>query len=102
MNKKDHNLTPLKDIISNLLNDSDLPFNPADARIWEVWGEVVGTAVSTHAQPSRIKNGRLRVDVTDPIWLLELEFAGEEIKDKLNTKLGRKAIDKIEFRLGTR
>ena len=94
-------LTPLKDIISSLFSASELPFNLDDARIWEVWGEVVGPGIANHAHPSWIKNGRLRVVVSDSIWLQELEFVGETIRDRLNGKLGRKAVDKIEFRLGS-
>ena len=100
MNKKNDSLTPLKEIITAVLSDSRLPFNPDDARIWKVWDEVVGAPIARNAQPSWIKDGRLRIKVSDPIWLQELEFAGETIREKLNGKLGRKAVKKIEFRLG--
>jgi predicted nucleic acid-binding Zn ribbon protein len=60
----------------------------------------VGPAISRNARPSWIKNGKLKVRVSDPIWLQELEFVEESIREKLNTKLGRKAIDRIEFRIG--
>ncbi|TET89223.1 MAG: DUF721 domain-containing protein [Desulfobacteraceae bacterium] len=95
-----NSLTPLKDVITSLLSDGTLPFNPDDARIWRVWDEVVGPAISRNARPSWIKNGKLKVRVSDPIWLQELEFVEESIREKLNTKLGRKAIDRIEFRIG--
>ena len=100
MAKNDDSLTSLKDIISNLFNDSTLPFNPDDARIWKVWNEAVGATIADHARPSWIRNGRLRVDVTDSIWLHELEYVKDTIKEKLNGKMGRKAVKKIEFRLG--
>jgi predicted nucleic acid-binding Zn ribbon protein len=102
MNEKKDTLTPLKDIIATILRDSDLPFNLDDGRIFKVWDEVVGSAIARNAQPSWIKKGRLRVRVSDPIWLQELEFAGETIKEKLNEKLGRRAVESIEFRLGSR
>ena len=102
MKKKKSNLTPIKDIITNLFGDSSLPFNLDDAHIWEVWDEVVGDQIAGNAQPSWIKNGRLRVKVSDPIWLQELKFVEEDIKEKLNMKLGRKAVENIEFRLGSR
>ena len=101
MSEKDQTLTPLKDIISNLLKGSAIPFNPDDVHIWDVWEAAVGIAIANHAQPSWIREGRLRVNVSDPIWLQELEFAGEKIIEKLNEKLGRRAVEKIEFRLGT-
>jgi len=100
MGEAKNSLIPLKDVITNLLSDGTLPFNPDDARIWRVWDEVVGPAISSNARPSWIKNGKLKVRVSDPIWLQELEFVEESIREKLNTKLGRKAIDRIEFRIG--
>ncbi len=100
MKKNDQSLMPLKDIISNLLSNTDLPFNPDDSRIWEVWEEVVGPAVAKNAQPSWIKNGRLRVSVSNSVWLQELEFSGENIKERLNRMLEREAVRKITFRIG--
>lgn len=100
MSRKNGSLTSLKDIITTIFEDSTLPFNPDDARIWKEWDGVVGAAIARNAKPSWIKNGRLRVNVSDPIWLQELEFVGETIKEKLNRNLGRNAVKKIEFRLG--
>ena len=100
MNKKKETLVPLKDVIASLFTDSSLPFNPNDARIWEVWDEVVGAPIANNAQPLWIRKGRLRIKVSDPIWLQELKFVGETIKEKLNKALGRNAVEKIEFRLG--
>jgi len=94
-------MTSLKDVISDLFNSSSLPFNPDDARIWKVWDEVVGPGIAGNARPSWIKDRRLRVTVTDPIWLQELNFVEEDIREKLNRGLGRKAVEKIDFRVGT-
>jgi hypothetical protein len=100
MEKDRNSLTSLKDIIGNLLGNGSLPFNPDDAGIWKFWDEIVGSAVSKNARPSRIKNGMLRVTVSDPIWLQELQFIEESIREKLNDKLGRNAVKKVEFKIG--
>ena len=100
MDRNKDALTPLKDILESLFKDKSLPFNPEDANIWKLWDEIVGPAISKHAQPARIKNRKLWVHVSEPIWLQELEFQEETIKQRLNDRLGRKAVDKIEFRLG--
>jgi hypothetical protein len=100
MEKDRNSLTSLKDIIGNLLGNGSLPFNPDDAGIWKFWDEIVGSAVSKNARPSRIKNGMLRVTVSDPIWLQELQFIEESIREKLNEKLGRNAVKKVEFKIG--
>ncbi|MFC1494822.1 DUF721 domain-containing protein [Thermodesulfobacteriota bacterium] len=98
--KKD-TMTPLKDILEGLLSGANLPFNPADAEIWDIWEEVVGQPIAENAQPSNIMKKKLRVHVSEPIWLQELEFVADTIKEKLNKKLGRNAVEKIIFRLGS-
>jgi len=98
--KKAGDLTPLGDILRSFFSDPNLPFNPDDHRIWQGWGGVVGPAIARNARPAWIRKGRLRVRVSGPIWLQELEFAAETIRDRLNTALGRPAVNKIEFRLG--
>jgi hypothetical protein len=100
MKKDKGSLTPLKDIIGNLLGNGSLPFNPEDADIWNFWDEVVGVPISENAKPSRIKNGVLRITVSDPIWLQELQFMEGHIRKRLNKKLGRNAVKRIEFRVG--
>jgi predicted nucleic acid-binding Zn ribbon protein len=101
MDEKKDSLTPLKDVISSLFGDAALPFNPDDARIWKVWEEVVGIPVAKHTSPLWIKEGKLRVSVTDPIWLQELGYVEKTIRKKLNGKLGRPAVKKIEFRIAS-
>jgi len=93
-------LTPLSEVLRSIFDDPALPFNPDDHRIWEVWDRTVGPAIARNARPSWIKDGRLRVRVSGPIWLQELEFAAETIRDKLNEALGRRAVTRIDFRLG--
>jgi len=102
MGKDENSLTSLKDVISELLKSGALPFDADDARIWKIWDEVVGPAIARNAQPFRIKNRQLKVRVSDPIWYQELKFMEENIREKLNDKLGRKAVNKIEFSVGPR
>ena len=102
MDKDKKSLTSLKDVISEILNSGALPFDADDARIWKIWDEVVGHAIAKNAQPFRIKNKQLKVRVSDPIWYQELKFLEESIREKLNNRLGRKAVSKIEFSVGPR
>jgi predicted nucleic acid-binding Zn ribbon protein len=97
--RKKGDLTPLKDILAGMLKDPTLPFNPADADIWTFWEESVGPAIAKNARPAWLKDKRLRVTVTDPIWLQELQFEKIRIIERLNHKLGREAVEKIDFRI---
>ena len=100
--RKDGGLVPLKDVMASILKDTSLPFNPQDALLWEIWDDVVGDTIAKNARPTWIKDRRLRVEVTNPIWLQELEFVKENIRERLNGRLGREAVERIEFRLGIR
>jgi predicted nucleic acid-binding Zn ribbon protein len=99
--EKKESMTSIKDILQGVLSGANLKFNHSDAEIWEVWDEVVGPAIADHARPSNITKKKLKVHVSEPIWLQELEYVADTIKEKLNQKLGRKAVDKIIFRLGS-
>ena len=99
MNKNKKDLIPIKDVLASLFKNSELPFNPADGQIWKVWEDTVGELIARNARPAWIKKGLLKVHVEDPIWLQELEFIGQDIKDRINQKLGRIAVTNIEFRL---
>ena len=94
-------LTSLKEIMTSLLTDSGLSINPEDGLIWRVWDDTVGPVVARNAHPLWIRKGRLRVKVSEPIWLQELGLAEKAIRDKLNEKLGRQTVEKIEFRLSS-
>lgn len=100
MNRENDALRPLKDVIAGLFRDGVLPFNPDDARIFGLWEETVGEAIAAHAHPSWVRQGVLKVDVSDPIWLQELEYMAEDIRASLNRKMGRDAVQKIQFRMG--
>jgi predicted nucleic acid-binding Zn ribbon protein len=100
MGKGKDTLTPIGDILGDLLAGDHLPFHPEDARVWKVWEDAVGSAIAQHARPLWIKGGRLRVAVSDPIWLQELTFAEQQIRQALNERLGREAVKKVEFRMG--
>ncbi len=98
MKKRKSSLIILKDILSGLFSDGILPFDPADAALWKHWQAVVGEAAAAHAKPLWIKDGVLKVGVTEPIWLNELRFASEDIRAALNGALGRQSVRIIEFR----
>ena len=91
----------LKDIIESIFATSAVPMNLDDVEIWRVWDDSVGKNIADHARPSWIKKGVLMVKVTDNVWLQELEFMTEKIRERLNSKLKRDAIKKIRFKVGT-
>lgn len=94
-------LIPVGDIIAALMTDGTLPYRPDDVEIWRVWKEVVGKTYAENARPSKIRKKQLTVTVSDSIWLQELTFHKDIIVEKLNRKLGRKAVNSIKIRVGS-
>jgi len=69
-------------------------------RVWGVWEEAVGEIVARHARPSKIQKGLLFVSVSDSVWMQELQFLKEMIKEKINERLGEPVVKDIFFVLG--
>ena len=100
MKRGKKSFTPLREVIDGIFASSALPLNLDDVKIWEVWDGVVGKRVARHARPSQINKGVLVVKVTDSVWLHELEFMAETIREGLNSTLQRTAVKKIRFKVG--
>jgi len=101
MKRHTKSFTHIKEVIDDLFTTSALPINLGDARIWKIWDRVVGKEIAEHARPSTINRGILLVKVTDSVWVQELEFMAETIKDKLNSRLRTDTVRKIRFKVGT-
>lgn len=101
MSQDKKSFTHIKEVIDDILATSALPIDFDDIRIWKLWDGVVGKRIARHARPSWIKRGVLLVKVTDSVWVQELQFKAEIIRESLNRKLQREAIKKIRFRVGT-
>ena len=62
-----------------------------------VWSAVVGKAVSSVTKAERVDSGTLIIRVETSVWRQELHMQKEEIINKLNKKIGTKAIGEIRF-----
>jgi predicted nucleic acid-binding Zn ribbon protein len=93
-------LTHIRNVVEAIFALPDYPLDLEDMKLWRLWDEAVGTEIANHARPSSIKKGLLVVKVSDSVWLQELEFRAQEIIERINDVLQRKAITKIRFRVG--
>ena len=98
----ERSLTKLGDVIDMLFGGGVIPLSREDFRIWDVWGEAVGPVISENTRPCWIKNGVLRVLVSDSMWLHELKYQEQTIREQLNSLLGRVAVSRIDFKASLR
>jgi predicted nucleic acid-binding Zn ribbon protein len=62
------------------------------------WEEVVGEAFARHARVEKVDNGRLFVSVESAAWRSEVMLRREEIRAKLNERLGAEIVKEIIVR----
>jgi len=66
-------------------------------RVWDFWPEAVGEAIAARARPYRLRDGVLMVQVSSHTWMQELQFLKEEIRAKLNARLGGELLRDLHF-----
>jgi predicted nucleic acid-binding Zn ribbon protein len=71
------------------------------SQAFHLWPNIVGTEIARHAQPVSLRNGTLVVAVDHPIWLQELaRYHKPLILQKVQDRVGKKAVRDIAFRIG--
>lgn len=92
---------PISDIIPKVLREMGLAQKVKEAEIVRDWAIIVGDVVSKHCRPVELNKGFLTVNVDSSPWLNELHrFSKGLILQKLQERLGKKAVRDIRFRIG--
>ena len=63
------------------------------------WPKAVGPQIASQTQPDCLRGGTLFVRTTSSVWVQQLHFIKEEIRQKLNELSGKEAIE-IRFSVG--
>jgi len=90
----------LANVLSEALKRANIDMDLELVRLWNRWACVVGPTVSQNARPAVIKGGMLIVYVSNTPWMQQLQFLKDDIKDKLNSDLGKPVIEEIRFKIG--
>jgi predicted nucleic acid-binding Zn ribbon protein len=64
-------------------------------RIWTFWRDEVGAAIAARAEPAGFRAGVLSVRVSSAAWMQELQFMKENIRERLNARLGENLVRDI-------
>ena len=87
----------LGDALRQVLQRIDPERRLAVYRVWVFWDDVVGAAVAARAQPASFRDGVLSVRVGGAAWMQELQFMKEDVRERLNERLGAELIRDIYF-----
>jgi predicted nucleic acid-binding Zn ribbon protein len=67
--------------------------------VFTEWSALAGPQVAAHAQPIRLRDGELLVDVDDQAWASQLRWLEPELRTRLQALPGAPQVDRIRFRV---
>lgn len=89
------------ELIPKVLLDLRIDRRQSETEILRVWNSQLDPSITSHAQPTGIRNGTLFVTVDSSAWLDEIvRYRRREILERLQNSFGRDLIVKISFRTG--
>ena len=87
----------LKEIINEVVENAGIKSAINQEAAIILWEEAVGEVVSSVTKAERVESGTLTVKVETAVWRQELHMQKEEVINKINKKIGTKAIREIRF-----
>ena len=88
------------DVLGNVMKRIDPDHQLPAYALWTFWDHEVGEGIARRAQPARFRNGILFVTVATHSWMQELQFMKDDIRERLNTRLGANLVRDIFFVVG--
>ncbi len=67
----------------------------ANFPVWTEWPQIVGPLIAQHARPVRLRRGVLVVEVDGAEWMHELQYLKQELRARLNARLGRAVVREL-------
>ncbi len=91
----------LRELIEQFLTEQGLGEVQVVAQLPQLWSELVGGPAARASRICSFANGELVVEVSVPAWYTELHLRGEELRKRLNERLGRELVRRLVIRYGS-
>ncbi len=92
------------EVLHRLLEDKAGPVSDQYLRwkLWLSWEEVVGKTVAENAEPISYHNGVLWLCVKNSVWMTQMTFMVEPIKNSVNQKFRPNFVKEVRLTLDRR
>jgi len=67
--------------------------------VFSAWGRAVGPTLGCVTKPALFARGRLVVDVSDPVWVRELERLAPQVLSRLHEHLPPGSVTALSYRI---
>ena len=88
----------IKNLLSDYFKGSDFKEINETINLNKSWNKIVGKTISKKTEIASIKNGKIIIKTTNPIWRNELTFQKEDLLKRLKKEEPKINIKEIEFR----
>ena len=89
---------PIKDLLFDYFKGSNFKEINETITLNKTWNKIVGKTISKNTEITGIKNGKIIIKTTNPIWRNELTFQKEDLLNRLKREEQEINIKEIEFR----
>ena len=89
---------PIKEVLSDFLEGGNFKEINDTINLNVAWANIVGKTISQNTEIKSIKNGKITIKTSSPIWRNELIFQKEDLLDRLKKEQPETKIKEIEFR----
>lgn len=90
-------LRELKEIVKETLKKFNL--GEESQKLFAFWQEELGE-LAKHSQIGSFREGKLVVEVDNPVYMQELSAKRKSIVESVNKRMGKRFIVEVRFRLG--
>ena len=93
-------LQPIGEILFATFKKRGMAAKLEENSIFKFWPKAVGEKIALQTRPDCLRNKTLFVKTTSSVWVQQLHFMKEEIREKLNEMAGKAVIKEIRFTIG--
>ncbi len=102
MRRKKHStrLQSIGEILFSAFKRRGMAVKLEENALLKLWPKAVGKQIAMQTQPDCLRNGTLFVKTTSSVWVQQLHFMKDDIRQKLNKLAGKDAVKEIRFSVG--
>ncbi len=87
------------DILSNTIREKGWDKFLALEQLKRDWSDLVGKQIAQNSQPVFIKENKLTVEVSSPIWANQLNFLKDKVMETINHYYKKEVVKEIYFKM---
>jgi len=93
-------LQSIGEILLPALKKRGLAAKPEESALFKLWPKAVGEQIAAQTKPAAWREGTLFVKTTSSVWVQQLHFMKEDIRQKINDLSAKQTVKEIIFTVG--